>query len=91
MINWQSVIFNSFWILGSALILAAFSYHYWLAGQENRKLRLQLSETSFLKPVWLGLIFIGIGLTGTSQETWEMVLWGIVTLIAGGFLIGLLR
>lgn len=91
MINWQSVIFNSFWIFGLAIILSAFSYHYWLAGQENRRLRLQLNEAGFLRPTWLGLIFIGIGLVGTSQEIWEMVLWGVLTLVAIGFFIGLLR
>ncbi len=82
MINWQSVILNSFWILGLSILLAAFSYHYWLAGQEHRQLRLQMSEPGFLKSAWLGLICIGIGLTGTSQEIWEMILWGVLTLIA---------
>jgi hypothetical protein len=91
MINWQSVILNSFWIVGLAIILAAFSYHYWLAGQENRNLRLQLNEPGFLKPTWLGLIFIGIGLIGTSRELWEMILWGVLTLIAIVLFIGLLR
>ena len=91
MINWQSVILNSFWILGLSLMLAAFSYHYWLAGQANRQLRLQLSERGFLRPIWLGLILVGIGLIGTSDESWEMVLWGVLTLIALIFLIGLYR
>ena len=91
MINWQSVIFNSFWILGLSLMLAAFSYHYWLAGQENRQLRLQLSERGFLRPIWLGVILVGIGLIGTSQESWEMVLWGVLSLIALIFFIGLYR
>ncbi len=91
MINWQSVILNSFWILGLAIILAAFSYHYWLAGQENRKLRLQFNESGFLKPMWLGCILIGIGLIGTSQEIWEMILWGVLTLIAIVFFIGVFR
>ena len=91
MINWQSVIFNSFWILGLSLMLAAFSYHYWLAGQENRQLRLQLSERGFLRPIWLGVILVGIGLIGTSQESWEMVLWGVLSLIALIFFIGLDR
>ena len=91
MISWQSVIFNGFWVLGLALMLAAFSYHYWLAGQENRQLRLQLSERGFLRPIWLGLLFIGIGLIGTSRQSWEMAIWGILTLIALVFLIGLFR
>jgi hypothetical protein len=91
MISWQSVTFNGFWVLGLALVLAAISYHYWLAGQENRQLRLQLSEPGFLRPFWLGLVLIGIGLIGTSQQNWEMAIWGALTLIAFVFLIGLFR
>jgi len=91
MIDWQSVIFNSFWILGLAIMLAAFSYHYWLAGQERRQLRLQLSQRGFLQPIWFGLFLIGIGLIGTSQKSWEMVIWSAVTLIALFFFITLYR
>ena len=91
MISWQSVIFNGFWVLGLALMLAAISYHSWLAEQENRKLRLQLSERGFLRPIWLGLLFIGIGLIGTSQQSWEMAIWGFITLIGLVILIGLFR
>lgn len=91
MINWQSVIFNSAWIVGLSIMLAAFSYHYWLASHEDRRLRLQLSQPGFLKPVWLGVIFVGIGLVGTSEELWEMALWGVVSLISVVFLINLFR
>ena len=72
-------------------MVAASSYHYWLAGQENRQLRLQFSERGFLKPIWLGLVFIGIGLIGTSQQSWEMAIWSVLTLIALIILIGLFR
>ena len=91
MISWQSVIFNGFWVLGLALMLTAISYHYWLAGQENRQLRLQWSEPGFLRPIWLGLFFIGIGLIGTSRHSWEMAMWGVLSLIALVFLIDLFR
>lgn len=72
-------------------MLAAISYHYWLAGEENRQFRLQLGERGFLRPIWLGLLFIGIGLIGTSRHSWEMAMWGVLTLIALVFLIGLYR
>ncbi len=91
MISWQSVIINSFWIFGLSTMLAAFSYHYWLAAQQNRQLRLQLSERGFLRSFWLGLILIGIGLIGTSQHIWEMVIWCVLTLIAFFIFIGLIR
>jgi hypothetical protein len=91
MINWQSVIFNTFWILGLAIMLAAFSYHYWLAGQENRKLRLQLNEPGFLKPTWFGLGLIAIGLAGTSRQTWETIIWAVLALVALFLFISLFR
>lgn len=91
MIDWHSILFNSFWIFGLALMLAAFSYNHWLAGQENRHLRMQLSEGSFRKPFLLALVLVGIGLVGTSEHMWEMVIWGLFTLIALIILFGLFR
>ena len=81
-INWFSVFINSFWIIGLAILLAAFSYHYWLADQENRRLREQLNQPAFQKLFWLSFIFIGIGLAGTSQTGWETGLWIIFTLFS---------
>lgn len=82
MINWQSVIFNSFWIFGLAIILAALSYYYWQADQEGNRLRTELGGLGFQRVLWIGLVFIGIGLAGTSSHLWEIILWGLVTLIA---------
>lgn len=82
MINWQSVIFNSLWIFGLALLLAAFSYHYWDASQHGRSLRTQLSHSSFLRFFWLAIFLVSIGLIGTSQQLWEMVTWGGLALFA---------
>lgn len=82
MINWQSLIFNSFWILGLAFLLAAFSYSYWLSEQNGYSLRAQLGEIGFRRALWLSLTLIGIGLIGTSRFTWEYVIWIILTLIA---------
>jgi hypothetical protein len=82
MINWQSVIFNSFWIIGLAALLAAFSYSYWLADQDGRRLRAHLGEIGFQRTLWLSLALIGTGLAGTSRDNWEIVIWVIFTLIA---------
>jgi hypothetical protein len=91
MINWQSVIFNSFWILGLAVLLAAFSYHYWEAHQLGRSLREQLSQAAFLRFFWLAILLVSIGLIGTSQQIWEMVIWGGAALLALFSIIGLSR
>lgn len=91
MINWQSVIFNSFWILGLALLLAAFSYHYWDATQHGRSLRTQLSQANFLRFFWLAIFLVSIGLIGTSQQVWEMAVWGGLAIFALYSIFGLSR
>ena len=91
MINWQSVIFNSFWILGLAILLAAFSYHYWEATQNGRSLRAQLGQPAFLRFFWLAIFLVSIGLIGTSQQLWEMAIWGGLALFALFSIFGLSR
>ena len=80
LIDWGMVIINSFWILGAAVLLAGLSFHHWLAQQENRSLREQLQQTSFLLLFWASFTLIGIGLTGTSAEWWETAVWALFTL-----------
>ena len=91
MINWQSVIFNSFWIFGLATLLAAFSYSYWLAEQEGHRLRRKLGGISFQRALWLSLALIGIGLAGTSQLIWETVIWAVLAILALLFLLTSIR
>ncbi|MFN2172233.1 MAG: hypothetical protein ACK2T4_13960 [Candidatus Promineifilaceae bacterium] len=91
MINWQSVIFNSLWIAGLAVLLAAFSYHYWEAAQHGRSLRIQFSRGAFVRLVWLAMLLVSIGLIGTSQQIWEMAIWGGVAILALFSIIALSR
>jgi len=79
MIPWWSVFFNGLWIVGLAVLLAGFSYHYWLAQQEDRRLIEQLQGSAFRKFFWLGLAFVGGGLAGTSDEAWELIIWNLFT------------
>lgn len=73
MIDWLTVVAHGFWIAGLALILAALSYYTWLAGQEKRSLRRELAGPSFQKPLLIGLLLVGIGLSGTSQQLWQVI------------------
>ena len=90
-INWFSVFINSFWILGLAVLLASFSFHYWQAEEEKRPLRAQLDSPSFLITFWSGLILIGIGLAGTSGQIWETGIWTFFALLCLYNLITLVR
>ncbi len=80
MINWQSVFFNSLWILGLALLLSALSYHYWLAQTHDKSFRTQLQSRSFLGVFWIALLLFAIGLLGSSPSLWERALWGLIGL-----------
>lgn len=77
-----SVAANSLWILGLAILLAAFSYHYDLAQRQRRPLRRQLSEPSFGIVGWLATILIAAGLAATSTRLWETVIWILFALIS---------
>lgn len=74
MIDWIAVAFNSLWISGLALILAALSYYYWVAHEEGVAVRLMYQQPAFVRFVYLGLILIGVGLAGTSPSLIETVL-----------------
>jgi hypothetical protein len=80
MINWLSLFLNSLWILGLAVLLAALSYHYWLAIEGGQPLRLILQGRSFQRFAWLGLALVSAGLAGTSQQLWERIVWILFTL-----------
>lgn len=82
MINWQSVLFNSLWIVGLALLLAGFSYSYWAARDGKRPLSHQLASVEFLAPFWAGMLLFCAGLAGTSERVWEIILWGLLALFS---------
>lgn len=81
-IEWKSVIFNALWMIGCAIILSTASYSYWAKEQNNPATQQPTAIFSIEKFYWLGFIFIGAGLTGTSQRTWEIVVWVLFTLYA---------
>jgi hypothetical protein len=59
---WVYVITNAVWILGLAVVLAAFGWHDFLAHTRKRKLGELLRGDSFLKPLFLGLTLVAGGL-----------------------------
>lgn len=83
MIDWQSVFFNSFWIVGAAILLAAVSYFYWLAQEMETAVKQQFETNGFQRFFWISFSLIGVGLIGTSHAGWEMGVWGLFTVISG--------
>ncbi|PID85633.1 MAG: hypothetical protein CSB13_07025 [Chloroflexi bacterium] len=90
-IDWYAVVINLFWIIGLAILLASFSYHYWLAGEEERPLKVQLKGISFQKTLWFSIFLISLGAAGTSQHYWEIAIWTILTLICAANLFKLFK
>ncbi len=85
MIEWPRVVFHALWILGSTLILAAFSHANWLAQarSSNAGLRQMLSAPAFQLPLSIGLSLISCSLFLISQGWLEHALWGIPIVIFG--------
>ena len=91
MIPWRSVFFNFLWILGLAVLLADLGFHYWLAQREGSGLRAQFRLPSFQKGAWLGLGLFAVGLAGTVDRAWEVVVWALLALVCLVSLITTLR
>jgi hypothetical protein len=75
-IDWYFVFTNSLWILGLSVVLAAFSYHHWLAGETGRRLREQFRESGWLLPFSTGMFLVGVGFgLAESARWWERTIW----------------
>ncbi len=74
-VDWLNVFFNAIWIVGLAIILAAFSYNDWLAHASGVKLRQQLNSPTFQAPLTLGLMMVSASLALLADVWWEQVLW----------------
>lgn len=75
------VISNFIWILGAAIILAAFGYHEFLAHIHKAKRNEIFKRDSFKKPCLLGLIFVASGSSLSVQKLWLTVVLGVVAIL----------
>jgi hypothetical protein len=80
-IDWPHLLFNTLWILGCAVILAAFSHSHWLAGVRGTSTRRLLNTPAFQLPFTLGLTLISLGLLLLAAAWLERALWGLFTLL----------
>lgn len=82
MIDWVSLFFNSFWIIGLSVILATLSYSYWAAQVAGERWRDQFDKKGFLLPAWTGVALVTVGLAGTAVQWWETAVWLLFLLYA---------
>ena len=81
MIGWPGVLANAAWILGLALILAAFSLARYRAREEGGGLRHALGMASLQRVLNGSLALFCVGLLATSHALWEQVAWGLLAAV----------
>ena len=88
MIDWWYVAANSLWIVGLSGVLAAFSYHDWLAKTTRRGCRDVFKARSFRLPWTSGMCLACLGWGGGETVWWERAL---LLLLAAWFAREMLR
>jgi len=75
MIDGLNIFFNALWILGLAIILAAFSYSTWRVSQHDLELRCVLNGFAFQILLSLGLMLVSLALALLTEMWWERLIW----------------
>lgn len=83
MIDWYGVFRNALWIMGLAVVLAAFSYTDWQRNsqQPKRGLRQALAAPAFRAAFSLGMVLFCAGLALSSRRWWEIAAWAVLALL----------
>ena len=76
MIDWSKVVFNGVWIAGAAIMLAALSYHRWLAQATSVTFKNIRGRRSWKISVSTGMALVCVGLgNGLADRRWERLVW----------------
>jgi hypothetical protein len=81
MIDWWGLFANTLWVVGLAIVLAAFSMAHYRARSRQVPLRQRLQGSGFQFPFCIGTILFGLGLLVSGQNWWEKVIGGLVALV----------
>ena len=81
MIDWYSVGFSALWILGLGLVVAALSFAYYLAEQQEQRFKQALEIPACRIMIDLGLVFFALGWTGSVSSIWERIVWAVLVLL----------
>ena len=73
--DWVKLAFNGFWVLGAAVILAAFSFACYEAHRGGERLRLRLAVPGSQLWLLVGLVLISLGMALIGPHWWERALW----------------
>jgi hypothetical protein len=75
MIDWIQLAWNSSWIVGLSLALAALSYTRWEAIVFNEKLLRRLNRPATLAAIYTAGMLFSLGAGGTSTPVWQKIGW----------------
>jgi hypothetical protein len=81
MIDWLQVVFSTLWLLGCAVILAAFSHTVWLAQLRGTRTRQAVGAPAFQLPFYIGLLLVSLGLFFLASSWLKHVVWAVFAVI----------
>ncbi len=81
-LDWAGLASNGVWVLGVAVVLAAFSFYCYDAHVRRDKLRARLSSPGFQAWLMAGLALASLGGALTVSRWWERVLWGLLCAVS---------
>jgi hypothetical protein len=76
--DWPDVARGALWILGLSIALAAWSYAYWWARQQQVSLRRVAGMPMFTIPFFTGLALFSAALAWGLESLWLRVVWAVV-------------
>lgn len=79
MIDWIGVAKHALWLLGGAILLAAWSYYRWLASVGAPGYA-PARQRNWILCSGAGAVLFSLGLTLTAGRMLEQVVWGILTI-----------
>jgi hypothetical protein len=84
MIDWFNLFANALWILACAIVLATLSYASWVASLRQENMRKILALPQYQTYMYIAGILFCLGLAGTSNKWWEIVLWLMIAFLFAG-------
>jgi hypothetical protein len=78
MIDIWGVLANSLWIVGMTILLATFSWAYWIAQEKGHRLRTVIDRPRIQQVLNGGGFLFCVGLAATAHAWWESILWGLL-------------
>jgi hypothetical protein len=84
MIDWYHLAANSLWIIACAIVLGTVSLASWEASTVHRKLIIVLSYPRYQILLFIAGLFFCLGIAGTLDRWWEIILWLLIALVFSG-------